>query len=153
MSLTQQQIQRLRREHHPQPSTKPPCRGNARAPITAILHLADNGHTQTAIATPARCQPAMRQPRTHQSQKGRPLMYYLIQGGDDGTNITELDGIRLAELLTDPQGNYGVTEFINPIARGVNWDASYWPQGHACLLKADIVMPEITTAYKLPLER
>lgn len=80
-------------------------------------------------------------------------MYLLIKGGDDGTEVTALDAQAVQELMADPRGNYGVKTFMpEPPERSYpRWDANYWPEGAAILVKAEVVMPvPVTTAYELP---
>lgn len=78
--------------------------------------------------------------------------YLLIKGGDDGTEVTALTPQAVQELMADPRGNYGVKTFLpEPPERGSRWDANYWPEGAAILVKAEIVVPvPVTTAYELP---
>lgn len=64
------------------------------------------------------------------------MPHYLIQGGDDGTTIRPLVGVQLAYLLTNPE-DWGVKKFFIP----TDWDANYWPDGAACLIKGEVVIP------------
>lgn len=70
-------------------------------------------------------------------------MWLLIKGSEDGQPITILDSDGLRELLEDPPGNYGVTEFLDrwPIVSGSYHDPAYWGEGVALLVQADIVEP------------
>lgn len=78
-------------------------------------------------------------------------MYLLVKPDDDGTKILALNDVQLAEFLTDPRGYASVKNFATAAVINGDWDASYWPEGQAVLLKAEIIVPvPVTTAWRLP---
>lgn len=42
--------------------------------------------------------------------------YALLHGDEDGNCITFLDDQELQELLDDPEGNYGITDFVDELS-------------------------------------
>jgi hypothetical protein len=71
--------------------------------------------------------------------------WILIKGSEEGNPIGWLDENDLESLLEDPTSN-GVTRFLAEVPE--REDPNYWPEGHAVLLKAEIVVPRPVEVIK-----
>lgn len=76
--------------------------------------------------------------------------YMLLQGDEDGNPARILRQEQLEWLLSDPEEEYGVTEFKDAAWLGANQDPNYWPDGVAVLLRCEAVIPKPSGKYVLP---
>lgn len=74
--------------------------------------------------------------------------YVLLKGSEDGNPVRFLSNQGLRDLLADPRDTHGITEFGSALPD--NHDHNYWPDGYGLLLRAVIVQPEPSGAYRLP---
>lgn len=75
-------------------------------------------------------------------------MYVLLKGDEGGNPVRFLTPQNLRDLLDDPVGTYGITEFGDAVP--ANPDHNYWPDGFGLLLRVEIVQPVPSGAYRLP---
>ncbi len=66
------------------------------------------------------------------------IRWLLIQSNEDGNPLSFLDQEAYAEAIADPSA-WGVTKWLDAVP--ANPDHNYWPDGHALLLRIDVVQP------------